>query len=67
MFAYRRHDDDQELLSLELFHWAHFDVREANFTQQHPDLLTLKTAMWKQEHFRICSMKRWTSTILKAI
>lgn len=48
--AYRRHDDDQELLSLELLHRAHFDVRQANFTQQHSNLLTLKDYM---KHFRM--------------
>ena len=41
--AYRRHDDDQELLSLELLHRAHFDVRQADLTQQHSDLLALES------------------------
>lgn len=40
--AYRRQDDDQELLSLELFHRAHFDVRQAHLTQQNSNLLTLE-------------------------
>lgn len=42
-FAYRRHNDHQELLSLELLHRAHFDVRQAHLTQQHSDLLRLES------------------------
>lgn len=41
VFAYRRHDNDQKLLSLELLHRAHFDVGQAHLTQQHTNLLTL--------------------------
>lgn len=41
--TYCGHDDDQELLSLELLHRAHLDVRQAHLTQQQSDLLTLGT------------------------
>lgn len=40
--AYRRNDDDQELLSLELFHRAHLNVRQAHLPEKDPNLLTLK-------------------------
>lgn len=40
--AYRRNDDDQELLSLELFHGAHLNVRQAHLPEKDPNLLTLK-------------------------
>lgn len=41
--AYRGNDDDEELLSLELFHRAHLNVRQAHLTQEDPNLLALKT------------------------
>lgn len=41
--AYRGNDDDEELLSLELFHRAHLNVRQAHLPQKNPNLLTLKT------------------------
>lgn len=41
--TYCGHDDDQELLALELLHGAHLDVRQARLAQQQSDLLTLGT------------------------